>query len=202
MLERLFRKGCSIPHYSYLWVGLSFRRGGYSDNVSGAGNQQERLSIAEIPAALGSFLAGFALGEASFVIVCRQRADYGRQWKLSAAFNVSQKDRAPLDLFRETLGCGSMRKAGNGGWYWEVNDLLTLSERIVPFFDRFQLVGTKAKDFERFRDAVAILSHRRLSDADYDVSVLELREHMNGGGKRRYTMERILRDYTPSSVRS
>ena len=94
-----------------------------------------------------------------------------------------------------------MRKAGNGGWYWEVNDLLSLSSRIVPFFNRFQLVGTKAKDFERFRDAVAILEPRRLSDAEY-VAVLELREQMNGGGKRRYTMERILRDYTPSSVQS
>jgi LAGLIDADG endonuclease len=169
--------------------------------VSGAGNQQERLSVAEIPTALGSFLAGFALGEASFMIVCRRRADYERQWKLSAAFNVSQKDRAPLELFMETLGCGSMRKAGNGGWYWEVNDLPSLSQRIVPFFERFRLVGTKAKDFERFRSAVAILSKRRLSDADY-VAVLELREHMNGGGKRRHTMARILRDYTPSSVQS
>jgi hypothetical protein len=169
--------------------------------VPGAGNQQERLSAAEIPVGLGSFLAGFALDEASFMIVCRRRGDYGRKWKLSAAFNVSQKDRAPLDLFRRTLGCGSMRKAGNGGWYWEVNDLSALSSRIIPFFDRFQLVGTKARDFDRFKRAVALLERRRLSDADY-VAVLEVREQMNGGGKRRYTMERILRDHTPSSARS
>ena len=169
--------------------------------MTGAGNQQERLSIAEIPVELGSFLAGFALGEASFMIVCRRRGDYGRQWKLSAAFNVSQKDRAPLDLFREVLGCGSMRRAGNGGWYWEVNDLHRIATRVVPFFERFQLVGTKAKDFDRFRRAVALLNDGRLSDDDY-VAVLELREHMNGGGKRRYTMERILRDCTPSLIQS
>jgi LAGLIDADG endonuclease len=169
--------------------------------VSGAGNQQERLSVAQIPVGLGNFLAGFALGEASFMIVCRRRGDYGRRWKLSAAFNVSQKDRAPLDLFQGTLGCGSMRKAGNGGWYWEVNDLSALSIWIIPFFERFELVGTKARDFDRFRSAVALLKRRRLSDADY-TAVLELREEMNGGGKRRYTMERILRDYTPSSVPS
>jgi hypothetical protein len=169
----------------------------YSDNVSGAGNQQERLSIEEIPIELGSFLAGFALGEASFMIVCRRRGDYGRRWKLSAAFNVSQKDRAPLELFRETLGCGTMRKAGNGGWYWEVNDLRQISDRVVPFFERFRLVGTKAQDFERFRDAVAVLSRGALTDADY-VAILTLRESMNAGGKRRYTMERILRDHTPS----
>jgi hypothetical protein len=113
--------------------------------VTGAGNQQERLSIEAIPAELGRFLSGFALGEASFMLVCRPRGDYGRRWKISAAFNVSQKDREPLDLFRETLGCGTMRKAGNGGWYWEVNDLLEISERVVPFFERFPLVGWKAR---------------------------------------------------------
>ena len=163
----------------------------------GADNQQERLSIGQIPSELGSFLAGFALGEASFMIVCRRRGGYGRRWKLSAAFNVSQKDRAPLELFQGTLACGSMRKAGNGGWYWEVNDLRDIRQRIVPFFERFPLVGSKANDFALFRDAVAILGRGGLSDDEY-VAVLALRERMNGGGKRRYSMERILRDHTPS----
>ena len=167
--------------------------------MTGAGNQQERLSIEAIPTQLGSFLSGFALGEASFMLVCRPRGDYGRRWKISAAFNVSQHDRAPLDLFRDTLGCGTMRKAGNGGWYWEVNSLTDIEARVVPFFGRFPLVGAKAKDFERFKSAVGILSRGSLSDSDY-IAVLSLREEMNRGGKRRYTMERILRDYTPSSA--
>jgi LAGLIDADG endonuclease len=169
--------------------------------VTGADNQQERLVVEAIPSSLGSFLSGFALGEASFMLVCRRRSDYGRKWKVSAAFNVSQKDRAPLELFRETLGCGSIRRAGNGGWYWEVNSLADINTRIVPFFDRFPLVGKKAEDYARFRRAVALLTRGVLSDTDY-VTVLELREEMNGGGKRRYTAARILRDYTPTSPMS
>ncbi len=132
------------------------------------------------------------------MIVCRPRGDYTRRWKLSAAFNVSQTDRAPLDLFRATLECGTMRRAGNGGWYWEVNRLSDLRSRIVPFFRRFLLVGTKAHDFELFAQAVELLSQDVVSDLDYR-QVLLLREQMNRGGKRRYTAERILRDYTPSS---
>ena len=116
--------------------------------MSGAGNQQERPAIEAIDVVLGAFLSGFALGEASFMVVCRKRSGSARGFRLSAAFNVSQQDRAPLDLFRETLGCGTMRVAGNGGWYWEVNRLLDLHERVVPFFERFPLVGQKAQDFE------------------------------------------------------
>jgi hypothetical protein len=37
-----------------------------------------------------------------------------------------------------------------------------------------------------------------VSDTDY-VAILRLREKMNRGGKRRYSTERILRDYTPTS---
>ena len=59
------------------------------------------------------------------------------------------------------------------------------------------MVGTKAIDFSLFEAAVAILSKGGLSDDDYR-EVLRLRELLNRGGKRRYTMERILRDYTPN----
>ena len=135
------------------------------------------------------------------MIVCRKRGDYGRKWKLSAAFNVSQQDRAPLDLFHETLEFGSLRRAGNGGWYWEVNRLSDLSSRIVPFFERFPLVGQKANDFGLFRSAVALLSGPVVSDTDY-VRIVQLREGMNRGGKRRYSAARILRDYTPTPPRS
>ena len=166
--------------------------------MSGAGNQQERLFIEAIPTELGSFLAGFALGEASFMIVCRNRQTRHGGWRISAAFNVSQHDRAPLDLFRQTLGCGTTRRAGNGGWYWEVNRLSDIQDRIVPFFERFPLLGSKAEDFRRFASAVRILARGRLSPSGY-AQVLALREGMNRGGKRRHSMKRILRDYTPNS---
>lgn len=68
----------------------------------------------------------------------------------------------------------------------------------MPFFERFPLIGQKAEEFDRFRAAARILSEKNLSYQDY-AEVLALRESMNGGGKRRYTMQRILRDYTPSS---
>ena len=132
------------------------------------------------------------------MVVCRKRGDAPRGFRLSAAFNVSQQDPVPLELFRETLGCGSLRRAGNGGWYWEVNKIVDLQYRIVPFFDRFPVVGQKAIDYDCWRKALALLSAGSLSDDDYH-QVLALRERMNRGGKRRHRMDGILRDYTPGS---
>src|SRR5437763_8941729 len=78
-----------------------------------------------------------------------------------------------------------------------VNRLPDILSRVIPFFVRFPLVGTKARDSELFVEAAELLGKRVMSDADYQ-QVLLLREQMNRGGKRRYTAERILRDYTPS----
>ncbi len=90
-----------------------------------------------------------------------------------------------------------MRIAGNGGWYWEVNRLDDLRYRIAPFFRRFPLLGAKARDFELWSDALELLAARPMGDSAY-AQVLALRERMNRGGKRKYSAERILRDYTPS----
>jgi hypothetical protein len=169
-----------------------------SDNASGADNQQERLSIDRIPVAIGNFLSGFALGEGSFMIVCRPRVDYRRGWKLSAAFNVSQADVTPLELFREQLRCGTIRKAGNDGWYLEVNTLGDIQSSVIPFFRRFPRWAARPSTSTLFEAAAGILTRRPLTDDDYR-EVLRLREDLNRGGKRRYTMERILRDYTPNS---
>src|SRR5262249_58985213 len=113
------------------------------------------------------------------------------------ASSVAQRDGARLDLFEETLDCGSLRRAGNNGWSWEVNRLSDLAGRIVPFFERFPVVGWKADDFGLWRSAVALLAQPVVSDDDY-VRIVQLREGMNRGGKRRYSAERILRDYTPT----
>jgi len=139
-----------------------------SDNAAGADNQQERLPEGRVASEIGSFLSGFALGEGSFMLVCRPRADYRRGWKISAAFNVSQKDVIPLELFQAVLKCGTIRKGGNDGWYFEVNKLEDIHRSVVPFFRRYPLVGRKAFDFELFAAAVALLVKRRMEDTDFN----------------------------------
>ena len=167
------------------------------DNATGADNQQERFSIVSVPSEIGYFLAGFAHGEGSFMLVCRPRGDYPRGWKISAAFNVSQRDVVPLELFQRTFRCGTIRRAGNGGWYYEVNRLSDICTVVIPFFKRFPLVGQKAKDFQLFVEAVELIKVGLDDDAAY-VAVLEIRDRLNNGGKRRYTMEKILRGHTPN----
>ena len=57
----------------------------------------------------------------------------------------------------------SVAAAGIG----RVNRLPDIRSRVIPFFVRFPLVGTKAHDFELFAEAAELLGKRVMSDADY-----------------------------------
>ena len=74
--------------------------------------------------------------------------------------------RMPLEVFRDVLNAGTFRRGGNGGWYLGVNRLRNIEQRVVPFFERFRC-REEAHDFERFREAVALLGEPVMTDPDY-----------------------------------
>lgn len=88
----------------------------------------------KVPPRIGYYLAGFADGEGSFNVSFRPRSDYKNPWKVSLCFNVSQKDKVILTLFKRWLGCGTLRSRPDGVWYFEVNNLVAIRDNVIPFF--------------------------------------------------------------------
>ena len=160
-----------------------------SDNpTSDADNQQERFSES-----LCNYLTGFADGEGSFNISFRKRKDYRYPWKISACFNISQKEKPILQLCQRHLGCGTLRSRPDGIWYYEVNNLKDLRNRIIPFFKRFPFLSQKKqRDFLLFRKIVSLIHEREHLKKDGIERILELRRNMNDGGKRKYSEQDIL----------
>ncbi len=171
-----------------------------SDNPRSAGNQQERfesmLDVAAIPQAIGYYLAGFADGEGSFNVSFRPRTDYVFPWKVSLCFNVSQRERAILEVLQAHLGCGTMRQRADGVWYFEVNTLVDIIQNVIPFFERFGFLSTKKqRDFAKFVELAGLLRSGQHLTQQGVVEVLRIRLDMNDGGKRRYLDEDILRRF-------
>lgn len=148
-----------------------------------------------VPPDICYYLAGFADGEGSFNVSFRPRGDYRNPWKVSLCFNISQKDRVILSLFKRWLGCGTIRGRPDGVWYFEVNNLSAIRENVIPFFKRFRFLSAKKKrDFSKFCRLAEILSEGPV-DEEKARRILEIRREMNDGGKRRYSDEEILRRY-------
>ena len=156
--------------------------------------------IKKVPPKIGYYLAGFTDGEGSFNVSFRPRKDYPVPWKISLSFNVSQKDRVILALFKRHLGCGTLRGRPDGVWYYETTNLTALTENVIPFFERFPFLSAKKKrDFAKFKQIMALVKEGEHLRADGIRRILKIREGMNDGGKRRHSHADILATLTESS---
>ena len=151
-------------------------------------------------AEIGWYIAGFADGEGSFNISFRKRKDYKLPWKVSACFNISQKEESILRRIRHHLGCGTIRSRPDGIWYYEVNTLEEITKKIIPFFRQFPFLSEKKKrDFTLFQAIVALLSSKKHLSEGGVREILSLRRDMNDGGKRKYGEREILNLFRESS---
>lgn len=154
------------------------------------------LKVKEIPVEIGHYLAGFADGEGSFNVSFRRRPDYQLPWKVSLCFNISQRDRVILSLFKRHLKCGTMRQRQDGVWYYEVNNLGAIVENVIPFFRRFGFLSAKKKrDFSKFVQLAKLMQEGGHLSREGIERILEIRREMNDGGKRKYSDDQIRAEF-------
>lgn len=148
----------------------------------------------------GYYLAGFADGEGSFNVSFRPRQDYKSPWKISLCFNISQKDKVILALFKHHLHCGTLRSRPDGVWYYEVNNFNAIWENVIPFFKRYRFLSAKKKrDFSKFCRIAEIIRKGEHLKEDGIRKIIEIRREMNDGGKRKYSEKEILGKIQESS---
>jgi len=153
------------------------------------------FNVKRVPEQTGYYLAGFADGEGSFNISFRKRKDYAMPWKVSLCFNVSQKDKVILALFKRHLQCGTLRSRKDGVWYYEVNNFIAIENNVIPFFNHFRFLSAKKKrDFSKFKQIAKIIKRGDHLSKSGIRSILEIRKEMNDGGvgKRKYSDAEIL----------
>jgi len=157
-------------------------------------------SLSSTPPHIGYYLAGFADGEGSFNFSFRPRPDYRLPWKVSACFNISQKDKVILALFKRHLRCGTIRGRLDGVWYFEVNNFNAIRENVIPFFRRFGFLSAKKKrDFRIFQEVVSLMEKGEHLTKEGVATILKLRNEMNDGGKRKFSDDEILKSCDESS---
>jgi len=149
---------------------------------------------------IGYYLAGFADGEGSFNLSFRPRQDYKSPWKISLCFNISQKDKIILALFKHYLGCGTLRGRPDGVWYYEVNNFNAIWDNVIPFFKKYGFLSAKKKrDFSKFCQIAEIIKDGQHLEVENIRKILDIRREMNDGGKRRYSEKEILAKIQESS---
>lgn len=154
----------------------------------------------KLPDQIGHYLAGFADGEGSFNLSFRPREDYKAPWKISLCFNVSQKDKVILALYKRYLGCGTLRSRPDGVWYYEVNNFSAIWDNVIPFFKKYKFLSAKKKrDFSKFCQIAKLIKVNQHLTEEGIKEILNIRREMNDGGKRKYGENEILERIKESS---
>ena len=180
------------------------RKGVYSDKVTGAENQQERLSE------FRGWVTGFVDGEGCFSIgFVRQprragRSGYRTGYQVTHEFVVTQGERSLscLHELHEFFGVGQViinNRYDNHREHlhrYVVRRRADLLETVIPFFTLHPLRSSKQDDFEKFArcvDLVAAGSHKTPAGL---IEIAEIVQTMNRR-KPRHELIRILRGHTP-----
>lgn len=156
--------------------------------------EQDKKWLKNIPVSVGWYFAGFTDGEGSFNVSLRKK-DYGAGWQISPSFNVLQKDKTILPLFKRWLGCGTLRTRSDGVIYYEVTNLESLKERVIPFFRKFTFFSSSKKtNFRIFRQIVEMMGSGEHLSEEGMKRILLLREELNTGHgrKRKYDINDVL----------
>jgi LAGLIDADG endonuclease len=158
------------------------------------------VDAANTPARLmdiSSYISGYVDGEGCFTISFSPRHKLRMGWEVRPSFSVSQNaDRAEvLEAIREYFGCGGFRPdRSDKTLKYEVRDLASLLAKVIPHFERYPLISSKRRDFEKFAIICRMLEGRRHLSRDGLRLIASLAVMMNSSGKRRFQLTELI-DY-------
>ncbi len=195
MLETL-----CILHYSLETTIGTVRWSVYnSDNVTGADNQQERL---------GCYIAGYVDGGGSFHVSIQKSSYVLVGYQLIPEFRVSQnaERNSVLEIIRETLGCGYIKQNHPGNnrdktSVLVVRNRMDLSEKVIPFFETYEILSAKRDEFVKFAIIVKAMTQGVHLQRAGLIELLGVAFSMNGNGKyRRLSYSEIISDLESSET--
>jgi hypothetical protein len=174
-----------------------------TDNPLSAENQQERVPKNEMN--LNYYFAGFVDGEGTFTVsIHRRNVKSGIKWVIDPFFQVYQhKDNSfVLFLLRDKLKCGYVsEKGGNPSCFvYCVDKIQNLIDIIIPFFEKYPIIGKKYDNFLLFREIVYRLKKKEHLTKEGFVSIAKLCFKMNRNGYyRKNSLETIISSLEQSS---
>jgi hypothetical protein len=141
------------------------------------------------------YLSGYADGEGSFCVSFSPRNKFHSKLEVRPSFSVSQNsDRSEvLRIFKDILGCGTIRPdRSDKTLKFEIRNLDSLVEKVIPFFKRYPLKSSKNLDFILFSQVCLLMKQGKHKNRAGLKKIIILATKMNISGKRKYNIQKLL----------
>jgi len=109
-----------------------------------------------------NWIVGFTKGDGSFTLGFRNRKDFSLGATCFPLWKITQhkRDIILLECIKTSLDCGSISDVGRDSFDLTVYGLLTITDKVIPFFTDYQFHGAKALDFRDFCKGIDIMNQR------------------------------------------
>lgn len=139
--------------------------------------------LVEVPVITNpQWVTGFADGDGCFIIRTRKASAYKTGYSVFLGFILSQsiRDSILMESFIDYFSCGGYSISTNEeACEYHVYKFGDILNKIIPFFNKYPLQGTKALDFADFCEASKIISNKdHLTEAGLE-QILEIKSQMN-----------------------
>ena len=160
---------------------------GFSENPSGADNQQERPGIEQ-------WIVGFVDGEGCFSISVVRNPGCRLGWQVQHEFSVTQaaSSRSALEVLSQEFGCGYLIENNRHDNHREPLLRFSVKRRadlvaiVVPFFEERPLRTAKHLDFVRFASVLRSMQEGAHLTRDGLRSIAQETELMNRKQRSQY----------------
>jgi len=100
-------------------------------------------------------------------------------------FQITQhvKDKLLLESLIEFFGdspCGKLYK-DKDTYHYRVTKFIDISEKIIPFFNKYPILGVKSKDFKDFCKVADMMKNNKHLTAEGLEQIRKIKANMNTG---------------------
>nr|YP_010732043.1 LAGLIDADG endonuclease [Massjukichlorella minus]WDY12957.1 LAGLIDADG endonuclease [Massjukichlorella minus] len=153
-------------------------------------NEQKVDSSKSFPKGFSYYIAGFTDGEGSFSVSFRILKKLTLGIECVPSFAIGQKNGKKnvqlLEKIRDYLSCGSVRYSkGDNCYKYEIRSLSLIREKILPFFEKYPLLGEKATDFTIFCEICSLMAAQQHRNKKGLIRILKLAAKMNNASPKR-----------------
>lgn len=131
---------------------------------------------------INHWMAGFVSGEGCFFIHTSKSKTHKLGISVALNFFVVQniRDSYLLASFAKIFGCGSFNIVEKSGIInFSVRNISDITDKIIPFFEEYNIQGVKAKDFNDFKEASVLMKSKLHLTKEGLDKILLIKSRMN-----------------------
>ena len=147
----------------------------------------ERPLVVEKKVPDPNWLAGFTSGEGSFMVRVKPSKTMTLGFRVLLVFQLTQhhRDEQLLRSLAKFWDCGKVYKRRDEVFDLKVQKLTDINEIIIPFFQRYKIMGVKHLDFQDFCKVAELMKNKAHLTRDGLDRIRKIKKGMNTGRRVR-----------------